>query len=196
MNAGVIAARLRELAWLNPPLELTFCDSRSHRFQEPSGLRAFLARLRGHGGATIGKSLQIDAAGGVVRVEVAAEWVPAAWSRSIESFANSNRTTSDGTHVDGLFDGLISELRSRLPDLCHGRPSSKLRELVAEGMHAVVCVRLCDPTFDQPTRSRLTTPEAKSCVAAAVRPAFAELLDAEASLEGHFREKLSLVGPG
>ncbi len=196
MNAGVIAARLRELACLNPSLELVFSDTRHHRFHEPTGLRALLSRLRGPGGATLGTSLHLDATVDTIRVEVAAEWVSAAWPRRVESFANSNRTTLDGAHVDGLFDGLVAELCSRFPDLCSEQPASILRDVVAAGMHGVVCVRLVDASFDGPTREKLVSPEAKAAVAAAVRPAFAKLLDAEAALEALFRERLGVpLGP-
>ncbi|WP_437592305.1 hypothetical protein [Sorangium sp. So ce1000] len=51
---------------------------------------------------------------------------------------------------------------------------------------AIVCVRLHDPTYGEPTKSRLTTPEAKRAVSSAVRAAFAAFARCNATLLGYF----------
>jgi DNA gyrase/topoisomerase IV subunit B len=182
-NAGPIAAHLRELACLLPALTLTFQDRREHVFREPRGLIVFLERTR-RDLAPVGGTLVLDEIVGEIRVEAAVEWLPCPWS-TVESYANVERTTDGGTHVQGLVEGLAEALGDAAP-AWKTRPKKGRAEAVSRGLHAIVCVRLNDPTYDAPTKSRLVTPEAKSAVSSAVRAAFASFLPRNAALLEHF----------
>ncbi|WP_437617068.1 ATP-binding protein [Sorangium sp. So ce834] len=182
-NAGAIAARLREIAWLLPTLRLTFQDRREHVFCEPCGLAVFLERTR-RMLVPVGNALFVDQLVGEIRVEAAVEWLPCRWS-TVESYANIERTTDGGTHVQGLVEGLAEALRDAVP-AWKARPKKKATEAVRRGLHAIVCVRLHDPTFDAPTKTRLITPEAKRAVSSAVRAAFAAVVQSDPSLLEHF----------
>lgn len=182
-NAGAISARLRELAWLMPSLTLTFQDRREHVFCEPRGLSVFLERTR-MALAPIGNPLFVDQIVGEIRVEAAIEWRQCRWS-TVESYANIERTTEGGTHVHGLVEGLAAGLREAVP-AWKKRPKKEVTEAVNRGLHAIVCVRLHDPTYGEPTKSRLVTPEAQSAVSSAVRAAFAAFLRRDALLLEHF----------
>lgn len=181
-NAGTISSRLRELACLLPALTFTFQDRREHVFCEPRGLAAFLERTR-RGLTPIGGTLVVDQLVSQIRVEIAVEWLPCRWPM-VESYANIERTTEGGTHVQGLKDGLAAALRDRLP----GLDDQKLSEAVGRGLHAIVCVRLQDPNYGGPTRDRLVTPEARSAVSSAARAAFAKFVRSNALLLGHLAE--------
>ncbi|MFN0053026.1 MAG: ATP-binding protein [Planctomycetales bacterium] len=182
-NAGIIAARLRELACLLPGLTFTFDDRREHVFHEPRGLRALLERTRS-GFVPVAGTLLVDQTIGKIRVEAAIEWLPCRWS-TVESYANIERTTEGGTHVEGLVDGLARALR----DVVAGwkeKTRKSTTEAVRRGLHAIVCVRLNDPHYGGPSRNCLGTPEAKTAVSTAVRTAFARFLcDADALIK-HF----------
>ena len=99
LDVGTVAKRMRELAWLNPPLVLRLVDGREHHFQEPRGLHGYFERTRVNRGA-IGP-LVVDAVCDAVHVQAIAEWTPGKLYGHIDSFANVERTTGDGTHVDG-----------------------------------------------------------------------------------------------
>lgn len=170
LDAGTIVARLRELACLAPTLTLSFADHRELQLHEPRGLRAFLERTR-RPAEPATATLAVDEIVGQIHVEAAMEWRDHPWS-SIDSYANIERTTDGGTHVRGLLNGLALGLR----DVEEARVSkvspARLRKIVSRGLHAVVCVRLRDPTFDSPTKSRLATPAVTTAVSASVRRAF------------------------
>ncbi|APR75753.1 DNA gyrase subunit B [Minicystis rosea] len=134
--------------------------------------------------APVGGTLVLDELVGEIRVEAAVEWLPSRWS-TVESYANIERTTDDGTHVEGLVQGLARALRDAVP-AWKDRPKKRATETVRRGLHAIVCVRLQDPTYDSPTKSRLVTPEAKSAVSSAARGAFAEFVQGNAALIEHF----------
>jgi DNA gyrase subunit B len=193
INPGAIAARLRELSWLLPSLALSFVDRREHRFHEPRGLRGFLDRAGAPGGSTDAEIFTVSAKHGAIAVEAAMRWYLHPWS-SVESFANIERTTDGGTHVRGLLEGLADGLRAAAQPHPVGRKRSQLRRAVQQGLQAVVCVRLHDPTFGEPTRSRLVTPEAERAVRAVVAPAFEAALSHNGELLERFLKVLTALG--
>jgi DNA gyrase subunit B len=175
-DPGQIASRLREVSCLLPNLVLTFRDERAHRFHEPRGLQGLLDRGR----YEIMEAFLLDRTVESIRVEVAARWHahPRAWS-TIESFANVQRTTDGGTHVSGLLSGLSRGLRMARPDAFRGATSKQLTRAVSEGLNAVVCVRLEDPAFDSPTRTKLATPAVAVVVRDCVAEAFSVFLPSQ-----------------
>ncbi|MFO0590056.1 MAG: ATP-binding protein [Polyangiaceae bacterium] len=184
INGGAIAARLRELACLLPSLRLTFVDRRVQEFHEPDGLPAFLRRTR-HPNSRVLAALKVNEIVDQIAVEAAIEWRDHYWS-SIDSYANIQRTTEGGTHVRGLLTGLARGLRA-VPAVKERRLSlNYLRPLLSRGLHAVVCVRLRDPTFESPTRSRLATPAVSKCVSSVVCREFSRKLTEDHELRQHW----------
>jgi DNA gyrase subunit B len=175
LDSGPILARLHELTYFLPKLTIHFTDRRQHVFHEPHGLRAFVnAQSPPHAGEPT------FTATGLVRevaVEAVMRWSPTGWPSSIESFANIQPTTQGGTHTRGLILGLVAGLKQVAPGACAPQSPGKLERAVSQGLIAVVCVRLNNPTYGAPTKDRLATPAArlavKKCVAAAF-PAFLE----------------------
>lgn len=189
-NANTIATRLRELSCLLPGLTLSFQDRRKQVFREPRGLLALLASAR-RGVEPMGGTLSVDERVGAIRVEVAAEWLPFR-SGVVESYANVERTTGGGKHVEGLLDGLDSVMVTQVPDW-KKHPKRRRLERVRQGLHAIVCVRLLDPSYGAPTKDRLDTPEAKTAVAAAVRAPFLGFLQSNPELLAHLTSATSGV---
>jgi DNA gyrase subunit B len=193
LDAGAVAARLQELAWLNPPLEFLFQDQRTHRFVEPRGLEGFFQRRHGHGGTAALGPWPVEGRHGTVHVQALAQWQEGAQVGHLESYANVERTTDHGAHVEGLLDALVAGLRHVFGDLCRGQPSRRMRPLVRQGLTAVVCVRLSDPAYARPTRDRLRSPLARDAVREVVRPAFEAFLQGDPARGEFFRKKLALL---
>ncbi|WP_170229668.1 ATP-binding protein [Polyangium fumosum] len=190
-NAGAIATRLRELACLVPSLSFSFVDHRRHHFHEPRGIRVFLERTRSPGKRIFGV-VAVEEVENDISVEVAMEWRDHPRT-SIDSFANIQRTTEGGTHVRGLLNGLARGLRDVEGARVNKRSLEQLRDIVASGLHAVVCVRLRDPTYASPTTSRLATPAVATVVSAVVRRAFAHELRHNAELRAHIVGQIKRV---
>ncbi len=184
LNPGTIAARLRELACLVPSLTFSFADRRRHEFHEPRGLRVFLERTRSPRERILGV-LAVDELVDDVSVEATMEWRDNQRS-SIDSYANIHTTTDGGAHVRGLLSGLALGLRDVEGTRVGKRRMEPLRGIVARGLHAVVCVRLHDPTFDSPTKSRLQTPSVATAVSKVMRRAFGLELRNNAELRERF----------
>jgi DNA gyrase subunit B len=182
-DPGKIAARLRELVCLVPPLKVLFDDQRHHEFHEPTGLAVFLERWRRPGASRLAP-LIVSGRVADLQVDAAMEWQPDART-IVESYANIERTTEGGTHVHGLLAGLSRGLRIASGNRLAGRTAERIRELATRGLRAVVCVRLRDPTFDGPTRSRLSTPAARKAVHREIARAFSERLRNDPMLLDH-----------
>lgn len=86
----------------------------------------------------------------------------------------------------------IRGLRAIAPDLCRGKKAKELRRALSDGLRAVVCVRLNNPTYDGPTGSVLATPAAEAAVRDCVTKAFAGFLRDRRDLLQRFAERLEL----
>lgn len=77
----------------------------------------------------------------------------------IYSYVNLARTIGDGSHVDGLFDGVGAFLGGR-------RQKADCRWVIS-----MVSVILADVLYGAPTRDRMNSPYARAPVAAATKTA-------------------------
>jgi DNA gyrase subunit B len=171
--------RLRELALLNPGLEISLTDERtpdaprSHRFRFPGGARDFVSLLEGRGGEPLHPDVihferEDPRMAGIV--EVALRWSDSEKER-MRSFANSRATNEGGAHTAGFRAGLAAALSA------HGRARGLLTatdpdfgpERIGRGLTSVVSVRLDRPEFEGSTRGRLGGTEVRACVEEAVR---------------------------
>lgn len=184
LNATTVLERLSELSFLLPQLTLQFADRRHHTLHQPRGLAGHLEETARH--AAIGSAFTFVETVDDVMIDVAARWSPYT-STTVQSFANTERTTSGGTHVRGLLAGLSEALKRAAPESWR-RVSAKARaRAIAQGLTAIICVRLDDPTYDSPTKSILSTPRVQNIVKAAVARRFAQFLPQEPPLLHHFQ---------
>lgn len=186
LSASIVLERLRELSFLLPNLTIQFVDGREHTLRQPRGLAGHLEDTARQDaiGATFTFTERVEE----VLIEVAARWSPHT-NTTIQSFANTERTTSGGTHVQGLLAGLSEGLRRTAADAAHVSAKTRSRS-VAKGLTAIICVRLDDPTYDSPTKSILSTPRVRRIVKTAVARSFAHFLGEQPALLGHFEASL------
>lgn len=178
-----IATRMRELAATLPGLRLHLRDLRERTFHAPEGLLWF---ARHRHARRLGAAFELDQRCEDVRVEVALTFL-ALERGALESFANVHRTSSEGSHVEGLLNGLAAGLR----DVLGAEVSrTKARKLLRDRAEGAVCVRLRDAAYEAPTRSRLATPRVSRIVRALVRPAFATHLRRDDELRDWLAEAL------
>jgi DNA gyrase subunit B len=172
LDGSSVLERLTELSFLLPRLTVRFTDRRVHVLHQPAGLAGHLEATGGR--ATAGSTFRVTEVVEDVEIDIAARW-GSHGNGGVQSFANVERTTDGGTHVKGLLAGLSEGLKQATPRL--GDLSPKARRIaVSRNLSALVCVRLNDPTYDQPTKSRLTTPRIQRIVKAVVARHFATFL--------------------
>jgi DNA gyrase subunit B len=179
-----LAARLEDLSFLLPQLTMRWRIAGDEVAAGGLAARVALgvpcaqAEVAHHRGS-------FDTASGPIDVEVALAWRSMKWDANsapvFGSFVNLERTRSNGTHVDGLVDGVAAFL---------GRGG---RSRHAAGMVAAVAVILADVKWGNPTKDRLDSPEARAPVAEATRLALARWAEAHpeaaAALRDHKRRR-------
>jgi DNA gyrase subunit B len=181
LDAEAIAAKLREVSFLNPSLELRLVDGRAQTFLSPAGLADMIPVLRGDA-TPLHEVLATSTTVGDVKVTLALQWCTGRGG-DVAGFANMTRTREGGTHVQGLWKGvamLVLELVGK-----PRRPTAALGARLREGLYAAVAVEHHDPSFDSPTKSLVVSPDAGVAAATAIEQLLRPALRADPALERH-----------
>lgn len=163
-DVAAIRARLWELACLNPALTIVFCGE---ELRAPGGL-VDLVRC----GGIFPSPVRLFGAHDDAIVEIALQWRDLG-PPQIRSFV-SQFATKEGTHVEGLWDGLVDAWIAENEEHALVSPGV-LREILGEGLVAAVHVALYDPRFGAPTKDRLVSPEGRRASYALMRQGMATI---------------------
>jgi DNA gyrase subunit B len=161
--------RIRELAYLNGGLKISFRDDRNDKkevFEFAEGIKAFVKHLN-EGKDTLHKDviyLAREDTESMLSCEVALQYNDG-YTENVLVFANNIRNIDGGTHLSGFRTALTRTMNyyarsNNLLKNSQGTTGDDLRE----GLTAVVAVKLADPHFEAQTKVRLTNPEVGSFV--------------------------------
>jgi len=156
--------RIRELAYLNGGLKISFRDDRNKKkevFKFEEGIKAFVRHLN-EGKETLHKDAIYFAredTEAMLSCEVAMQYNDG-YNENVLVFANNIRNIDGGTHLSGFRTALTRTMNyyarsNNLLKNSQGTTGDDLRE----GLTAVVAVKLADPHFEAQTKVRLTNPE-------------------------------------
>ncbi len=160
----IIAARLRELSFLNAGVRINLQDEREEGkaevFYTNDGLAAFVRYLN-QGKTAIHQVIHVlkEAADGIV-VELAMQYNDGYDDQTL-SFANNIRTRDGGTHLEGFKTALTREFNSWAKAQGHLKGDDKppTGEDLREGLCAIISVKLPDPKFSAQTKDKLINSE-------------------------------------
>ena len=183
LNYDIVAARLRELAYLNKGLRITFEDERSNKdlaeFQYDGGIVSFVEHLNAAKKTTEGKPIYISAEKDGNFVECAIQYNDG-YSETIFSYCNNINTFEGGTHLSGFRAGLTRTLNAYASAqglLKNGKTQlSVTGDDLKEGLTAVLSVRMFSPQFDSQTKSKLGNMEIRGIVEQIVNEKLSEYL--------------------
>ncbi len=186
-NYSTLANRLRELAYLNKGIVITFMDKREkdeegnfvgETFHSEEGLPEFIRYLDETREALIEDVISVEGEKNGVPVEVAMIY-NSSYSENIFSYVNNINTHEGGTHLAGFRRGLTNTLKkwaesSGLLD--------KLKFEIAgddfrEGLTAIVSVKVAEPQFEGQTKTKLGNREVTAPVSQAVSEMVYEYLE-------------------
>ncbi len=175
----ILAARLRELAYLNSGLKIHLVDERtgkSEEFQFANGLIDFVTYLD-TGRNRLHRPILIEDKRDGIEVGVAFEYNDG-YVENIFSFANTINTHEGGTHLSGFKAALTRSIND------YARRTQAVKEDidltgedVREGLTAVVSVKISDPQFEGQTKTKLGNSEARSVVESVVYEKLAAYLE-------------------
>ncbi|NES95412.1 MAG: DNA topoisomerase (ATP-hydrolyzing) subunit B [Desertifilum sp. SIO1I2] len=181
---ATLAGRLRELAFLNAGVKITFTDRRQSEPREEiyfyeGGIREYVSYMNRDKDALHEEIIFIQGERNNVQVEVALQWCSDAYNDNVLGFANNIRTIDGGTHLEGLKAVLtrtmnaIARKRNKLKD---GDPNLA-GENIREGLTAVISVKVPDPEFEGQTKTKLGNTEVRGIVDSLVGEVLTEYLE-------------------
>jgi len=172
-HAETLITRLRELAFLNSGLRITFKDERGEsdrewEFKYDGGIKSFVEYLNETKTALHRKPLYFTNEREGVQLEIALQYTDG-YSENIFSFANNINTQEGGTHLIGFKSALtrtVNDYARRNGLLKNGKngKGSLSGEDVREGLTAVLSVKLPQPQFEGQTKTKLGNSEIKGLV--------------------------------
>ncbi|MEY4860665.1 MAG: topoisomerase (ATP-hydrolyzing) subunit, partial [Bacteroidota bacterium] len=196
-NFDTLAARMRELAFLNKGITLTLTDKRQvdengkHTvvtFHSEGGLREFAQYLDRNREALISDVIYFEGEREGIPVEVALTY-NTSYSENIQAYVNNINTHEGGTHLSGFRRGLTNTLKKYATD--SGILAKEKIEIdgddFREGLTAVLSVKVQEPQFEGQTKTKLGNRE----VTAPVSQSVSEMLSAY--LEEHPAEARLIV---
>jgi DNA gyrase subunit B len=171
MSFDVLAQRLREIAFLNKGLAISFADERREKaevFRYKGGIISFVEHLN-EAKTPLHKPIYIDVQKSDMMLEVALQYNDG-YAENLFSFANNINTREGGTHLVGFKAALTRTINTYAGanDLLKKETESLTGEDVREGITAVISVKLRQPQFEGQTKAKLGNSEVKGLVEAAV----------------------------
>jgi len=180
----IVAARLRELAYLNRGLTVTFEDERSSKepvvFQYDGGIVSFVEHLNRAKKTIDAKPIYLSAEKDDIFVECAVQYNDG-YSETLFSYCNNINTFEGGTHLSGFRAALTRTFNSYANAqglLKNGKSQISISgEDLREGLTAVLNVRMFNPQFDSQTKSKLGNLEIKGIVEQLINEKLGEYLE-------------------
>jgi len=177
-NYDKLAARLRELAFLNKGITLTITDKRdvlddgsfrSDVFYSENGLKDFIDYLDATREKLMPSPVHIEGEKNGVPVELALQY-NTSFTENVHSYVNNINTHEGGTHLAGFRRGLTRTLKT------YADKSGLLDKIkfeisgddFREGLTAIISVKVAEPQFEGQTKTKLGNNEVMGCVDQAV----------------------------
>jgi DNA gyrase subunit B len=163
-----LAQSLREMAYLNSGLEISFQDERQDReltFYFEGGIVSFVRHLNRKRVKLHARPIYISKMADSTMVEAAIQYNEG-FAESTFSFANCVNTSDGGTHLTGFRGALTRALNdyARKYKLLKDNEPNLSGDDVREGLSAIISVKLPEPQFEGQTKRRLGNPDVKNQV--------------------------------
>ncbi|MDR1088399.1 MAG: DNA topoisomerase (ATP-hydrolyzing) subunit B [Coriobacteriales bacterium] len=190
-DAVILTARLREMAFLNKNVKISFTDNRT---QNDAGTGPFYEEYQYAGGVVdfakyvnegkdvlpgLSKPVYFSAeqedAG---EIEFAMQWNTTHYETTL-AFANNIHTTEGGTHVEGFRIGLTRVLNeyARSKNMLKEKEDNMVGEDVRSGLTCIISVKLRNPQFEGQTKTKLGNTKIRALSQSAVMQGLAEFLE-------------------
>ena len=179
----VLAARLRELAFLNKGIEIVFRQEhqdgtmRAETFRYDGGIREFVQHLNKNKVVLHPDPICFEKEQDGVAVEIALQYNDG-YAESVLTYANNINTIEGGTHLSGFRSALTRVVN------VYGRANKLLKEEdamsgedIREGLVAVVSVKVPDPQFEGQTKTKLGNSEVEGIVSSVVNERLATFFE-------------------
>jgi DNA gyrase subunit B len=170
----ILLKRLRELAFLNKGIKITYRDERNTDHPEQclfyeGGIVSFVAYLNENKIPLFPKPIYIhgnrDVSDGPVDVEIALQWNDT-YTENLHSYVNNISTRQGGTHVSGFSTALTRVLNQYIKNhnLLKSDKIAVSGDDMREGLTAIISVKVPNPQFEGQTKQKLGNSDVGSVV--------------------------------
>ncbi|MCQ2157444.1 MAG: DNA topoisomerase (ATP-hydrolyzing) subunit B [Bacteroidales bacterium] len=191
-----LAARLRELAFLNKGIRISLTDMRelmddgkprNEIFYSEKGLSEFISYLDAGAETLIPETICVNT-DKIIPIDIALQY-NTGYNEKIYSYVNNIHTIEGGTHLQGFKMGLSRTLKqyAEKNKLLEKYKGDLAPEDFREGLTAVVSVKVAEPQFEGQTKTKLGNTEVTSAVSQATAAAM------EAYLEEHPKDAKLII---
>lgn len=186
-NYDTLAARMRELAFLNKGITITLTDLRhtdddgkhvTETFHSEGGLKEFALYLDRNREGLLSEVVYFEGEKDGIPVEVALTY-NTSYTENIQAYVNNINTYEGGTHLSGFRRGLTNTLKKYATD--SGMLAKEKVEIEGddfrEGLTAVVSVKVQEPQFEGQTKTKLGNREVTAPVSQSVSQMLSDYLE-------------------
>ena len=199
-NYDSLAARIRELAFLNAGLNFNLFDERTGKkesFKYEEGLKEFIKHVNRSKKGLHEEVICFSGSKQDVELEIALQWNDS-YTESIYSYCNNINTIEGGTHLTGFRGALTKSVNS------YAQEKGFLKDLkvnldgedIREGLAAVISVKVLEPQFEGQTKTKLGNAEVRKVVETFFNKKVFDWLDANPSIGKIIIGKCVRVGQG
>ncbi len=193
-NYETLAARLRELAFLNQGITITIVDERndhSHHFRYDGGIKQFVKSINDGKKVINPEPIYFKRAKTIVKqtldgtekpediiIEVCIQYNDT-FNETLYSFVNNINTIEGGTHVTGFRKALTRTVNdyAQKNDLVKKLKEGLSGDDLREGMTAVISLKISDPQFESQTKIKLGNTEVTGLVEQVVNEGLSEFME-------------------
>ncbi len=169
-NIDTLAARFRELAFLNPGLRILLKDDRQEPVKEfefhfEGGIIQFVEHINKSKQKLHEQVIFFSHEREWLRAEVAMQWNDS-YSETITSYVNNINTIEGGTHVSGFRNALTRVVNKYASESGIGKDLKETLsgEDIREGLACVISTKVPEPQFEGQTKTKLGNSEVEGFV--------------------------------
>ncbi|WAM33869.1 DNA topoisomerase (ATP-hydrolyzing) subunit B [Caldicellulosiruptor morganii] len=197
-DADVLLQRLRELAFLNKGIRITFTDEREKNpktveLKYDGGIAEFVKYLNRNKEVLHKDPIYIEGEKNQILIEVAIQYTDE-FGENIYSFANNIATIDGGTHLVGFKAAVTKAVNDYARKYNFLKAENQLLgEDIRDGMTAIVSVKIHEPQFEGQTKTKLGNSEARWAVENLVSEKLAAFLEENPDVSKRIIEKALLA---
>ena len=184
---NMLATRMRELAFLNPGVEITLVDDREDKKSETyfyrDGIEQFVRQLGTNKNVVHAKPIVIANKTEEVFVDIVIQYNDT-YNDQILCYANSIPNEDGGAHLTGFRTALTRAINqyAKNNNLLKDKDPSISGDDVREGLVAVISVKLPDPRFNSQTKAKLVNNEIEGVTSKATYDGLMHFFDTNPSI--------------
>lgn len=193
----ILSNRLRELAFLNRGIRITFRDidsGRSEVFLFEGGIAEFVSYLNTNKPAVHPHVIAFEGEREGVVCEIAMQYTDS-YNENVHSYCNNINTVEGGTHLSGFRSALTRTVNKYAADnaLLKSNDEAMSGDDIREGVTVILSVKVPQPQFEGQTKTKLGNGEVEGIVAQVVNDQFGAFLEENPAVARKIIEKAILA---